>query len=194
MKPSFSASRIDFSFSVYIQAFMECTFILFIQFLAKHCYVTILNYLIYMCVTDNIINLWRYSPLVLSRRFFIYKPERGQCVMHNKNLIKRRMKRNERKQWKTLPGNQCSQSKRRGGKSISRTNLGAGLARRGQKVLVVDLDSQASQTVSLGWRLPDELPVTVATQISRVIENKQLNPLEGILHHDEGVDLMPPCR
>jgi len=31
-------------------------------------------------------------------------------------------------------------------KSVTSTNLGIGLARRGKKVLIVDLDSQASQT------------------------------------------------
>jgi len=40
------------------------------------------------------------------------------------------------------------------GKSVSSTNLGIGLARRGYKVLIADLDSQASQTVSLGWIQP----------------------------------------
>jgi chromosome partitioning protein len=50
------------------------------------------------------------------------------------------------------------------GKSVTSTNLGVGLARHGRKVLIADLDSQASQTVSLGWTQPDELPVTLATQ------------------------------
>ncbi|MDR1753291.1 MAG: AAA family ATPase [Eubacterium sp.] len=49
------------------------------------------------------------------------------------------------------------------GKSVSSANLGIGLARHGPKALIVDLDSQASQTVSLGWTQPDELSVTIAT-------------------------------
>lgn len=77
------------------------------------------------------------------------------------------------------------------GKSVTSTNLGIGLARHGQKVLIVDLDSQASQTVSLGWKQPDELPDTIATQLGKVIDNKRLDPQDGILHHTEGVDLMP---
>jgi chromosome partitioning protein len=77
------------------------------------------------------------------------------------------------------------------GKSVTSTNLGIGLARKGQKVLICDLDSQASQTASLGWKQPDELPVTIATQLGRVIENKPIDPAEGILRHGEGVDLMP---
>jgi len=85
----------------------------------------------------------------------------------------------------------CVNQKGGVGKSVTSTNLGVGLARRGQKVLIVDLDSQASQTVSLGWQQPDELPVTIATQLSRIVENKVRVPFDGILHHDEGVDLMP---
>jgi len=77
------------------------------------------------------------------------------------------------------------------GKTVTSTNLAIGLVQRGKKVLIVDLDSQASQTVSLGWARPDEMPVTIATQIGRIIENQPFDPLEGILHHDEGVDLMP---
>ena len=76
-------------------------------------------------------------------------------------------------------------------KTVTSTNLGIGLVRRGQKVLIVDLDSQASQTVSLGWRQPDELAVNIATQLSYVVEKKPFDPQEGILHHTEGVDLVP---
>jgi chromosome partitioning protein len=77
------------------------------------------------------------------------------------------------------------------GKSVTSTNLGVGLARHGHKVLIVDLDSQASQTVSLGWTQPDELSVTIATQLAKIVENKSFDPKEGILCHNEGVDLMP---
>jgi chromosome partitioning protein len=85
----------------------------------------------------------------------------------------------------------CVNQKGGVGKSVTSTNLGIGLARHGQKVLIVDLDSQASQTVSLGWKQPDELPVTIATQLGTAIDNKRLDPQDGILHHIEGVDLMP---
>ena len=85
----------------------------------------------------------------------------------------------------------CVNQKGGVGKSVTSTNLGIGLARHGQKVLIVDLDSQASQTVSLGWPQPDELPVTISTQLSKIVEKKPFEPLDGILHHSEGVDLMP---
>jgi chromosome partitioning protein len=77
------------------------------------------------------------------------------------------------------------------GKSVTSTNLGIGLARHGRKVLIADLDSQASQTVSLGWPRPDELTCTIATQLGKIIENKPIDPLEGILRHAEGADLLP---
>ena len=82
-------------------------------------------------------------------------------------------------------------------KSTSTANLGVGLARHGNRVLLVDLDAQASLTVSLGWREPDALPVTVATQMALVMAHKTFDPQEGILHHTEpgtpvvGVDLIP---
>ena len=85
----------------------------------------------------------------------------------------------------------CVNQKGGVGKSVTSTNLGIGLARCGKKVLIVDLDSQASQTVSLGWRQPDELPVTIATQLGKIVENKPFDPKEGILKHSEGVELMP---
>jgi chromosome partitioning protein len=77
------------------------------------------------------------------------------------------------------------------GKSVTSTNLGIGLARHGRKVLIADLDSQASQTISLGWPRPDELTCTIATQLGKIIENKPIDPLKGILRHAEGVDLLP---
>ena len=85
----------------------------------------------------------------------------------------------------------CVNQKGGVGKTVSSTNLAIGLARQGKKVLIVDLDSQASQTVSLGWRQPDELPITIATQLDKIINRKPINPKDGILQHAEGVDLMP---
>ncbi len=85
----------------------------------------------------------------------------------------------------------CVNQKGGVGKTVTSTNLGIGLARRGQKTLIADLDSQASQTVSLGWRQPDNLPVTIAAQLGKITENKSIDPREGILRHAEGADLMP---
>lgn len=77
------------------------------------------------------------------------------------------------------------------GKTVSTVSLGVGFARAGEKVLLVDADPQASLTVSLGVKAPDELDVTVATVMQRVIEERPPPDGYGIIHHEEGVDLIP---
>ena len=61
----------------------------------------------------------------------------------------------------------------------------------GKKVLLVDFDPQASLSISLGYPKPEELPVTIADMMKKVVEEKEIQPGEGILHHKEGMDLMP---
>ena len=77
------------------------------------------------------------------------------------------------------------------GKTTTAVNLGIGLARHGKKVLLVDADAQGNLTDSLGWNEPDKLPVTLATIMTKIIMEEPIEPGEGILHHNEGVDLMP---
>jgi chromosome partitioning protein len=74
---------------------------------------------------------------------------------------------------------------------MSTASLGVGLAALGKKVMVVDLDPQSDLTTSLGWPNQDELPVTIATIMDKIIRDEPFNPAEGILKHPEGVDLMP---
>lgn len=66
-----------------------------------------------------------------------------------------------------------------------------GLARVGKKVQVVDGDPQGSLTISLGNPQPDKLPVTLSDMMGKVLMDEAILPGEGILHHPEGVDLMP---
>ena len=77
------------------------------------------------------------------------------------------------------------------GKTTTAVNLGIGLARQGKKVLLVDADAQGNLTDSLGWSEPDKLPVTLATLMIKIIMDEPIESGEGILHHAEGVDLMP---
>ena len=77
------------------------------------------------------------------------------------------------------------------GKSTTAVNLGIGLARQGKKVLLVDADSQGNLTEMLGWQQPDKLEYTLSNLLEKVICDEPLNIEEGILHHEEGVDLIP---
>ena len=76
-------------------------------------------------------------------------------------------------------------------KTTTCENLGIGLAMEGKKVLLVDVDPQGSLTISMGWQQPDELPTTLSTLMQKAMNDQPIQPGEGILHHDEGVDLIP---
>ena len=67
------------------------------------------------------------------------------------------------------------------GKTTTAANLGAGLTQLGRRVLLVDADSQASLTVSLGVSQPDDLPVTVGNIIQNIMDDTPFDPREEIL-------------
>lgn len=77
------------------------------------------------------------------------------------------------------------------GKTTTTVNLGIGLAMQGKKVLLVDADPQGDLTVSLGWKDNDNLSITLANKILDFIQDNNNTPDDVILHHDEGVDLVP---
>ena len=84
-------------------------------------------------------------------------------------------------------------SNQKGGvaKTTTCINLGIGLARAGKKVLLIDADAQGSMAASLGIQEPDGLDFTLANIMEKVINDEDLEPGEGILHHTEGIDFIP---
>ena len=77
------------------------------------------------------------------------------------------------------------------GKTTTCENLGIGLAMEGKKVLLVDTDPQGSLTISMGWQQPDELPTTLSTLMAKAMNDQPIQSGEGVLHHAEGIDLIP---
>lgn len=69
--------------------------------------------------------------------------------------------------------------------------MGVALANAGKRVLLVDADPQADLTTYAGYYEQDNLPVTISTLIERTINDMEVNAEQAVLHHNEGVDLIP---
>ncbi len=76
-------------------------------------------------------------------------------------------------------------------KSTTTVNLGVGLVKLGKKVLVIDADPQGSLTVSLGYKNPDEIDNTLSNLMQNILEETEFNCSDYIIHHPEGIDLIP---
>ena len=74
-------------------------------------------------------------------------------------------------------------------KTTTTINLGAGLTKNGKKVVLVDADPQGHLTMGLGF--PKNLKVTLKSMMENIIMGLEFDPKEAILHHEEGVDLIP---
>ena len=72
------------------------------------------------------------------------------------------------------------------GKTTTALNLGVGLADKGNRVLMIDGDAQGSLTISLGYKEPDRIEVTLATLLSEIMEETEPSISEAIIHHAGG--------
>lgn len=76
------------------------------------------------------------------------------------------------------------------GKTTTALNLGVGLVREGKKVILIDADPQGDLTTSLGWD-GNEIDDSLGQLIFRVTTDGKPDINEAILHHEEGIDLIP---
>lgn len=76
------------------------------------------------------------------------------------------------------------------GKTSTALNLGVGLAREGQRVLLIDGDPQSDLTSSLGYN-PDDLDKSLGRLMYHATKESMPNVEDTILHHPEGVDIIP---
>ena len=75
-------------------------------------------------------------------------------------------------------------------KTTTTLNLGIGLAREGKRVLLIDADPQNDLTSALGWDA-DALENSLGKLMYLVTQDYKPVVQDTILHHPEGVDLIP---
>lgn len=76
------------------------------------------------------------------------------------------------------------------GKTTTAISLASALAKQGKKILLVDLDAQASMTVALGQKDTESLQHTTATLMAAAINEDMIIAKDYILCKD-GIDFIP---
>ncbi len=78
------------------------------------------------------------------------------------------------------------------GKTTTTFSLGVALCKQGKKVLLIDADPQGDLTTCMGYyNNQDELQNTIGSLMSDIIYDNEANAKDCILHHKEGIDLIP---
>ena len=77
------------------------------------------------------------------------------------------------------------------GKKTTTVSLVVALSQLGKKVLLIDADPQGDLTTCMGYYNQEELQNAIGTLMYDTICDNEVKAEKSILHHKEGIDLIP---